>query len=162
MAPALILTVAANRKVRLVRKRGQQIQDPTRLRPVHLCAVALRKHAPGTLVLRPQGCLQERFAWRKIRQPDIVEVARGDLALGDASRGTPNGTDPHALVLCPTAPKLDDPDCHSALLSVVLPSRRWSPEPSRGELRLRGSLSPLPPGFNWAGSAASVSDDIPP
>jgi len=112
MTPPLILTVAPYGEVRCVRQGGKKIQYSARLWTAHLGPIALGERAPAAVVLRSQGYLQERLARRQAREPHVVEVAGREFVLGDASRRTPDRTDPQALTLRPRTPKPDDPDCH--------------------------------------------------
>ena len=76
VAAALVGAVAADGEIRPVREGGEKVEDGSRVGPAHLGAVAPRERLPARrVVLRGLARLQELFAGREVRQPDVVEVA---------------------------------------------------------------------------------------
>ncbi len=116
VAPGFFRAVAPNREIRRVRQRRERVEQRPVVRVLHLCTVTPNEDLPASLVAGRHGrlCrLEQVFARREVRQPDVVEVARRVLALRHATRWPPHRTDPQPFAGHALAAESNDPDRHA-------------------------------------------------
>ncbi len=93
-----------------MRESRKKIEQPGRLRLIHLGPKLPLEGSPGAIVL---GRLREGHqfgAWRKIRQPDIIEVTLRDLLFWHAARRPSNSPEPNTFVTVFMGSKSHDSD----------------------------------------------------
>lgn len=94
MAASLVLTIAANREIRLVRERGQQSDEPLRRRIAHLLQIAPPEGCPALrrpgLGERPRDELR---TWCQIGKPNVEVVAAREIFFTNSARRPANGAD---------------------------------------------------------------------
>src|SRR5882672_12152695 len=119
----------------------------------HLGTVFLHESAPFPLALRALCELDCSGAGGERRQPDVVEVLRGVLALSHAARRPPHRADAKALVRRSIGAELDNSDGHS--------------EDQVGEPSLSPGRCPTPPPGNrarvpgWGGLRRTIKRSLP-
>src|SRR5262245_51190346 len=116
MAAALVGAIAADREIRRLRQRGEQVEQMPRFRPLHLTTIAADELLPALgIIQRRLRALEQCLAWRDVGQPDVVEVARCSLGLRDAARRPTYGAETEALVAGARAAKSNDANGHDYL-----------------------------------------------
>src|SRR5438128_386649 len=99
MAARLILAVTADRKVGAARQPGDELEQPLGGRLAHLAPVAARKLAPAGVGPRlGERPAHELLARRKLRHPDVVEIALSVIGLAHAARRSARGADTQSLL----------------------------------------------------------------
>jgi hypothetical protein len=84
VAPALVAAVATNRKISVMRERGQKIENLSSVRRIHFRTELPLEDRPRSFVARRLGFFDERWTGRKIGQPHIVKVLLGIFGLRNA------------------------------------------------------------------------------
>src|SRR5688500_12081399 len=136
MTALLVLAVAADREIGLVRQSREQIDQPRRVRRLHLRTVFPLERLPRLLVGGTLPFRDKRLARLQLRQPRIVEDPRRELGLRHTARRPPNGADTQALAGSPWRTQPDNPDRHGSPPAVqptadgsypLLPTSRRQP-----------------------------------
>src|SRR5258706_9560448 len=97
MAARLVLAVAPDGKVRVAREEREHLERVPGLRPRHLGAVLLRESRPLRRRLRGEPQLHRLDTRGERREPGVVEVAPGELALRHPARRAANGAQARPL-----------------------------------------------------------------
>jgi len=97
MTALLVLAVAAERKVGLVRERGEKVQQARGFWRSHLRPEFALEHPPRFGVVRVERERDEPLARRERRHPDVIEIALGEIRFGHAARRTAHGTESDAF-----------------------------------------------------------------
>src|SRR5205085_2235644 len=105
---AFVLTIAAQGKIRLMRQRGKHVKLAASIGNAHLPPELAREHGPCPVVLSVQRFAYQPRAWRQIRKPYIVIIELRKVALRNAARRAPNGSEPQALAGFAGRPEPDD------------------------------------------------------
>jgi hypothetical protein len=101
MASVLIFTVAAKGHIGLVRKGGQQIQDPAGLRFFHFLPKLARKSSPRPVISCLFSFLEQVLAGGEVRKPDIIIVFPGEFRFWNPARRPANRTQAKAFSFFP-------------------------------------------------------------
>ena len=97
MTASLVLAVASDREVCMVRKFSKQLQGVTRFGFRHLGPVPLHKRCPLRGSPGSLGPFHDFEARRQDRKPYVVPVPGRELAFRNPTRRTTYGSDTHAL-----------------------------------------------------------------
>src|SRR5574341_953930 len=130
VAARLVLAIAADREVRMMRQRGKQLGQAPRRGGFHFLEITTRKLSPA--LVRPglsDRPSEERFARREIRQPEVVVIAPREIRLAHAARRAPHGAEARALAFGARATEPDDANRH-----FRFPSGMYSTVRSNGTL----------------------------
>src|SRR6185295_3738040 len=117
MAPPLVLAVASDCQVRLMRQSRKEIQQAGRGRSAHLSPVTSFERPPGPLIAGLAGLAYQALARGNLGQPHVVEVPGRVIPLRHASWRASNGTDAETFSLRTRTPKLDETNPHGDLSS---------------------------------------------
>ena len=112
VAAGLVLAVAADGDVGLVRERGDQLEQVTSLRRRHLLAVVADERRPLPLGLGVERPGDQLLTGGELGQPGVVEVPPGELAPGHPARRPAHGADPQSLALFPRLAEPHDSHRH--------------------------------------------------
>src|ERR1700741_752858 len=105
VAALLVLAIAADRKIRVVRQLGEKLEQALGGRRLHLPPIPLHESLPV-----PVSASDELRARRQVRQPDIVEVEARIVRLLHAARRPPHGAKAQALAARARATETDYAD----------------------------------------------------
>src|SRR5690349_3965729 len=97
MATRLVLAIAANGEIRLVRQRGEQIKHAAVIGPRHFGTITPRKCRPLAGRMTRQGEFYGVRGRCEVRQPDVVPVARREPRLRNAARRPPHRPNSQSL-----------------------------------------------------------------
>ena len=112
MAALLILAIAADRKIRMMRKSRQQIQFPASIGLVHLVLKLPRERRPGPLIRRRQRLFHQFWTRRKIWKPHVIIVELRKISLRNPARRSPHRADPQIFVSLTWRTESDDKNSH--------------------------------------------------
>jgi hypothetical protein len=115
MASTLVLTVAAHREIGGLGQCRQDIQQPARFGTAHLGPVAPGELPPAAIIVVKARHPEKRVAWRQVRQPHVVEVARRQIDLANPSGRSADRSNAKALARLAGAAKPDYPNRHCSL-----------------------------------------------
>ncbi len=101
MAAVFIFTVAAKGHIGLVRKGGQQIQDPACLRFFRFLPELALKSSPRPVILGLFCFLEQVLAGGEVRKPDIIRVYPGVFRFWNPARRPANRTQAKAFSFFP-------------------------------------------------------------
>src|SRR5262245_38018135 len=141
MAARLVLAIAADRKVRVLRKRGEHIEHPAVVRLRHLGAVLASERRPLRCRLRTLPQLHRSIARREVRKPDVVPVLRSELFLRHAARRAAYRPDAQAFAVASRSSQPDDADRHRAQLAPAAKRSRNALSPPAEKLTTREPLT---------------------
>src|SRR5574339_166882 len=112
VAALLVLAIAADRKIRLPRKRRQHAKQPLRGRRLHLALVGPGEALP--VLVRERDHLGRR---REIGKPDVVVIEPGVVALFHSARRAAHRAEAQALALGARRAEAHHPDHARELFS---------------------------------------------
>jgi hypothetical protein len=143
MATLLVSTIATDREVCRMRKRGKDIKDSAGFRPLHFSPEPASETLPRLLVSAQLKAAHQLWRWREVGEPDVEPILDSVAPFGYAPRRTPDGTDAETFAARTRASKLHDSNCHFKL-SV-------SPGEHRGAAARHwiGQFRKMPRLFNW-------------
>jgi len=165
MTASLVGAITSDREVGVPGERREQIENAAALRLLHLAPVSPAEGEPLPFTRGGLPELHEVIAWRKVRKPDVVEVAAGELGLRHPARRSSHRSDAQALVPSTRAAELDDTDRHKHLVfatagllctrPVGLQRLRLQPTcaATDSDRRWRTRRAGLPEGTMWESSA---------
>src|SRR6185503_1152305 len=114
VAEGLVLAIAADREIGLVRQPCQQLDDALRAGLGHLRPVALGECRPAMLVELPRGGeADQRRARSELREPQVEVVALRILGLLHPARQPAHRAQPEPFAGRARAAKPDYPDRHA-------------------------------------------------
>ena len=120
MAVRLVLAIAAEREIDLVRQRGDQVERVAVVGRSHLGAVLAEKFRPVLRRLRRVRELHRLRLRPEIGIPHVEPVLRGIFGFRHAARRPPHRADARAFMRQPRAAEPDDADGHLRLPRVAL------------------------------------------
>jgi hypothetical protein len=104
VAAIFVGAITAKGEAGLVGESREEVEEARSVGVAHLRAKAAFEGTPGAgfvlraFVLRRLGILEERCGRGEIGQPDIVEVAFGEVGFGNAARRAADGAEAEAFV----------------------------------------------------------------
>src|SRR5581483_6484940 len=121
MAATLVLAVAADGEVGVMRQRRERRDVVSRIRDAHLAAIAPREGFPSRrrerLGHHPAEQLEAR---REVREPNVVVIELRVIALLHAARRLAHGAEPQALAFLARRAQTDDAHAHANSSSISL------------------------------------------
>lgn len=113
MAAGFILAIAAHRKVGLVREGGEQVEEMRRFRLFHLGAKLPLKGLPPASIVAGMQCKGDQIRrGRQGRQPNVIEVAPGEVGFGNAAGRAADRAQAEALMGQARRSEADDGNGH--------------------------------------------------
>jgi hypothetical protein len=94
VAAVLVLAVATQRQIRVMRQGRQYIQFAAPIRCVHLPLELPDEGSPLPLAGHMQGFVHKPGAGGQVREPDVVVIEPGEIRLRNAARRPPHGAQP--------------------------------------------------------------------
>jgi hypothetical protein len=101
MASVFIFAVAAKGHIGLVRKGGQQIQDPAGFRFFHFLPELALKSSPRPVISCIFSFPEQVLAGGEVRKPDIIKVSPGEFRFWNPAGRPANRTQAKAFFFYP-------------------------------------------------------------
>lgn len=113
MAPRLVVTITTNREIGLMRQCRQHVQIPGWAGRFHLSKEPTLERTPLFFSGDREVLFQERFTWREIGKPHVVDVPGGVLHFRHSTRRSPDSADSQPLIHFPVTSQPYDSNSHS-------------------------------------------------
>src|SRR5215510_13788915 len=126
MTSRFVCAIAADRKIRDVRERCEQIEQVARVGTLHLAQILPRKRLPARGII---CCLlsdfQQRLAGRHAGHPDVVDVLQGERLLTHAARWPTDRAQAKSLVRDTGCAEPNNADSHAPYHRAARSRSRW-------------------------------------
>src|SRR5690606_17438215 len=117
MTARRVLAVAADREVRVLAERGEELDEVSGRGSGHLLAIGPLERPPLLVRLGMERTRHEALARTELREPRVIEVAGGELDLRDAPRRTTDRPEPQALIIGARRAEPHHSQTHHAIVS---------------------------------------------
>lgn len=118
MTAGFFLAVAADGEVCLVGQRGEQVKEMRGLRLLHLSAKLSLEGLPRACVIAgAEGQSNQVRSGRQCGEPDVVEVAPGEVCFGHAAGRPTHGSKAEAFMRLARSAEADDSNGHTPAYS---------------------------------------------